>query len=86
VFPTPATDDHTRILALANSQRFLAASILLWLCLHEPEAWEVPRENDVALIHDWQALYSEIRRWTDENIPPARLNEGISRSSVRSWG
>ena len=82
MLPTPATEDPTRALALAVSQRFFTAPILLWFCLHEPEAWEEPRGNDVALMHDWQALYSEIRRWTDESIPPSRLDDAVQLAEL----
>jgi hypothetical protein len=78
MLPT-GTTNYPRPLAEAvgTSQRFLTAPILLWFCLHEPEAWEEPRGKEMALMHDWQALYSEIRRWTDENIPPARLDDAV---------
>jgi hypothetical protein len=75
--PPPSTDDPGVALIIASSQRFITASILLWFCLHEPEAWETPRPNDVALAHDWPALLREVRRWADEAIPPSQLDASV---------
>jgi hypothetical protein len=80
--PAPATGDYTQALSLAVSQRFITAPILLWLCLHEPEVWEAPRRDDVALVHDWPALLSEVRRWADDAIPPPRLDDAVQLAEL----
>jgi len=80
--PPPATTDFTQALSIAVSQRFITASLMLWLCLHEPEAWEAPRGNDVALVHDWPALLREVRRWADEAIPPSRLDDAVQLAEL----
>jgi len=80
--PPPTTGDYTQALSLAVSQRFITAPILLWLCLHEPEEWETSREKDVALVHDWPALLSEVRRWADDAIPPPRLDDAVQLAEL----
>ena len=76
-WPVMPTEDVTAAFSSAYSQRYLTSTLLLWLCLHEPEAWETPRPRDVALCHDWPALVRHVRVWVDENIPVARLDDAV---------
>lgn len=76
--PAIKTEDITKALTIHTHRRYLSATLLLWLCLHEPEAWEEPRGGRVALVNDWHALAREARRWTDENIPASRMDDAVT--------